>query len=656
MRLNKLTLNNFKGVEKLTIEPRGADMTILGENGTGKTTIADAYAWVVFGKGFTGDSIEPEIKRRDPGTGLAPNDGGVIHAVEAELSLDGGSALTLRKEYVEKWEKKRGTAESEFRGHTTNYYINGVPMQKKEYERRVAEAIPEDVGRLLSMPLHFCTNLKWQERRKILMAMCGEVSDAGLLESEEFLPLQKLLEGRSIDDFRKTIKAQMKKDNEELKTIPARIDELAQVNAAAGHMTKDELTEELKSLAQKRSETAAKIARLESDGGTAEIWKEVAGIDAEMTKFKASFEAERTKERGEAESVIRGCVAEIERLGGDMERIQSRISQLETINATLDKQAQALREAWGAENAKAPDLEVPDVCPCCGQKLPQDKLEEARAKAVADFNLQKSKALTDITAKGKRMMEQRTKNAEEISASKEKLNALTERVNDLADKKAEAEKLLSEAGKPDVTATEEYQRMESERNAALARIKELAQGAPSEELETAKIDVKTIDEAIAADNEALAKITQAENVRQRKADLMAREKELGRIYSDLEKNLDLAERFIRAKVQRIEDAINSHFKFVRFTMFRQQINGGLEECCEPTVGGVPFGQGLNTGAEMKAALDILDALSAHYGLRLPVIIDNCESYTKESLIPIENQLIRLVVSEGQKTLAVEVAA
>lgn len=653
MRLNRLTLQNFKGIKALTIEPKGANMSIFGENGTGKTTIADAYAWVVFGKNFTGDSIEPEIKKRDAGTGLTPNDGGVVHAAEAELALDSGGTFTIRKEYVEKWEKKRGAAESEFRGHTTNYYINGTPMQKKEYDKRVSEVIPEEAGRLLSIPLHFCTNLKWQERRKILMDMCGEVSDKDLFAKEEFAPLAKLLEGKSLDDFRKSTKAQMKKVNEELKAIPERIDELAQLETEAVSETAEEIGKALAELNAKRKDAAEKIARLENGGEVADIKKHLAEVDARMTKFKAEFEARCTRSRGEAESVVRGCTSEIERLGVNVEKIQERVAQLETINATTDEQAQKLREDWAAENAKELDVVVSDVCPCCGQKLPPDKLEEAKEKALADFNRKKSEILTEITAKGKRMMESKAKNAEEIKESRERMEVLTQRIAELADQKAEAEKTLAEPA-PDITKENDHKSLIVFRDALMKKLGELEQGKNSDALEEARKEAEAIDADIETANGKMAAMEQVESVKKRKAELMEREKELGETYTSLEKSLDMAERFVRAKVQLTEDAINSHFKHVHFTMFRTQINGGLEECCEPTIDGVPFGTGLNAGGEMKSALDILNALSKHFKLNLPVFIDNCESYTSESLIPIENQLIRLVVAEGQKNLSIEV--
>ena len=132
----------------------------------------------------------------------------------------------------------------------------------------------------------------------------------------------------------------------------------------------------------------------------------------------------------------------------------------------------------------------------------------------------------------------------------------------------------------------------------------------------------------------------------------SREKELGEIYSNLQKQLFMTEEFMRAKVSATEESINSHFKYVRFKMFSEKINGALDECCEPLIDGVPFNDGLNKGNRMKAAIDILNALSDYYIQSLPVFIDDCESYT--SLIPVNSQLIKLIADGEHKELNVEV--
>ena len=143
MKLNRLTIHKFKGIEDFEIEPNGKDVTIRGENGTGKTTIADALAWVITGKGIDGSTIESQIKLRGA-DGNTPNDGGVEHTVEAELQDDQGNAVTVKKTYVEKWQKKRGDAENCFTGNTTLYSINDVPLSKTEFESRMSQICKQD--------------------------------------------------------------------------------------------------------------------------------------------------------------------------------------------------------------------------------------------------------------------------------------------------------------------------------------------------------------------------------------------------------------------------------------------------------------------------------------------------------------------------------
>lgn len=50
--------------------------------------------------------------------------------------------------FQEKWTKKRGSATAEFAGHTTDYFVDGVPVQKKEYDAKIAEIADEQIFRL----------------------------------------------------------------------------------------------------------------------------------------------------------------------------------------------------------------------------------------------------------------------------------------------------------------------------------------------------------------------------------------------------------------------------------------------------------------------------------------------------------------------------
>lgn len=280
MRLTKIFVENFKGLDKLSIEPNGKNVVLRGKNGTGKTTVADAYAWCVTGKGFDGKTIDTQIKKR-AADGSTPNDGGIEHAVEVEYEVDENHYITLRREFKEKWEKHRGQAESEFRGHTSTYAVDGVPMSKKEYERRIADLMKGDTFQLLSMPLHFCTTTKWQDRRKTLVKMCGDVTDESIIDGNpELKPLKALLDGKSISDLRKVLQSKLKKTNDETKTIPARIDELNGMMPEDAGQQRETIEAELDSLTKQQDEKRAELVRIKNGGEIAENRKPLQRLKA----------------------------------------------------------------------------------------------------------------------------------------------------------------------------------------------------------------------------------------------------------------------------------------------------------------------------------------------------------------------------------------
>ena len=183
MKILNLTLRNFKGIRHFNLDTQGKDANIYGDNATGKTTLADAFMWLLFDKDSS-NRKDFQIKT------LKPNgepEHGLEHAVEAILQLSNGSQLALKKVYYDKWTKKRGSATAEFTRHTTDYFIDGVPVQKKEYDAKIAEIADENIFRLLTDPRYFNEILHWPDRRKLLLEVCGDVSDAEVIASNKDL-------------------------------------------------------------------------------------------------------------------------------------------------------------------------------------------------------------------------------------------------------------------------------------------------------------------------------------------------------------------------------------------------------------------------------------------------------------------------------------
>ena len=95
--------------------------------------------------------------------------------------------------------------------------------------------------------------------------------------------------------------------------------------------------------------------------------------------------------------------------------------------------------------------------------------------------------------------------------------------------------------------------------------------------------------------------------------------------------------------------MNGMFRVARFRLFREQVNGGIAECCDVTYNDIPY-INVNYAAKINLGIDIINTLSVIYGVRVPLFIDNAESVTV--LEPSMSQTIRLVVSENDKELRV----
>jgi DNA repair exonuclease SbcCD ATPase subunit len=221
LRLMSLRLRNFKGQRDFLFEPNGNNASVFGDNGTGKTTLMDAFSWLLFDKDST-DKKDFAIKTLDENNNVMH---GLEHEVEGLLEVD-GKRIKLRKVYYEKWTKKRGSTQKEFTGHTTDYFIDDVPMKKGEYDDEVAKIADEEIFKLLTNPTYFNEQMDWKKRRELLLEVCGDLTDEQVIASNAKLAkLTEILNGRDVDKHRDTIKAQMKKINEEIDKIPVRINE-----------------------------------------------------------------------------------------------------------------------------------------------------------------------------------------------------------------------------------------------------------------------------------------------------------------------------------------------------------------------------------------------------------------------------------------------
>ena len=651
MKLINLKLSNFKGIRKFELRTDGKDVSIMGDNASGKTTIFDSFAWLLFGK----DSLNRadfEIKTLGPD---GEPEHGLEHAVEAILELDDGQRISLKKIYQEKWQKKRGSATAEFTGHTTDHFVDGVPVQKKEYDARIAEIADENIFRLLTDPRYFNEVLHWQKRRELLLEVCGDVSDAEVIASKkELSKLADILGNRTIEQHRKVIQARRSEINKELEKIPVRIDEVQRNLPDISDITNpDALPGDIAKLREELLAKQEELAQVRAGGQVAEKTKELRMIEAQIVDLKNKHRQALDEKVGEKSRELSLIQSGMYKLRADINAKNDVIKSHEAEIKSLEAKMENLRNKWREVNAEQFEFNQDTNCPTCGQPLPVEQIEIAREKALADFNRTKAEKLESINAEGKRLagvkqtMEQNLAAASE-ALEKAKVN-LAELEQNEAALKAEIEAIMQ--GSQPVESTPEYVRLQKQHEELQEQIRQ-AQADVSTTVAAIQKEADEISGAIQALEQAQARFDARESGLKRIEDLKAEERKLAAEYEELEQQIYLTEEFIRAKVRMLEDKINSKFKMARFKLFNTLVNGGIEETAETTYNGVPYSN-LNNGARLNIGLDIINTLADHYGFAPPVWLDNAESVT--DILPTKGQQIRLIVSAQDKKLRVELA-
>lgn len=659
-----MRIQNFKGCKDRTIE-FGDKTRISGANATGKTTIFDAFTWLLFNRDSLGNT-NFDIRPLDESGKM--NDYIKI-SVEAKISVD-NEEFELKKVQEQKWVTKRGTTTTELQGNVNEFYINGYWKPQKEFKEFISEIVDEDVFNMITNPNAF-NALAWKKQREILMKFVGTFSDVEIAETfgERYTKLIPELRIASTEDILKKYTKAKTALNKDMVEIPARIDEVSKqlVIADVGALEVEKTAKEV-ALQKVEDEISGGNSKLEGINSKRE---EIMNLKLHLSEVQ-NAENQKLMENSK---VAREKVAATEK---DLTDVNHRIAMLsDEINATHDRyEAQKVRTErlsgeWKAEKIKAypaltplePLSEDALICPTCGQALP----EEVKQKKIADYEARKTayeskyaKDKAEFEEKRAENMKRIEKDGKESAALRDELKAKEE---GLRNQMAEESKKLAEKQKTHNEAKDALDKYSttadvSENAEYLATVEKIsvlekeievmsADTSGKAELETKKAVLKN---EIA---EITGKIMAADNtkVKARIAELEAEQKAVGQKIADQEQMIDLVEDFIRTKMNMISDKINGMFKIVSFKLFAEQINGGIKETCECTVNGVPLSS-LNNGHRIVAGLDIIHSLSNLYGVSCPIFVDNAESINDFNVPEMDAQMIYLTVTDD-KELKVE---
>lgn len=642
MKLLWMEIENFKGLAHFRLDLGGKSATVYGANATGKTTLADAFTWLMLGKDAAGRA---DFAVKPLGPDGQPLARGVETSVRASLELEDGATTTLRRTYSEKWERRRGSAQAEMTGHTTAFEVDGLPVKMADYKAYVERLCPEKTFQALTSPEHFCAVLPWQERRRVLAQMAGAVSEEEIFaQNPELRPLAAARGAHRVEDFKRIQERQRAALSKELDGLPARIDEASRAVRTLDGDPAQARAEEAR-LRGERQALSDALAR-GRDGALEAVERALAEKRAEVAELttanarrkadkRAQQEAEWAQRRKPLQARTNAAYAEVARLRGERSMAEAEAGQKDAACEALRREyARAAGEAWQGDLA----------CPTCKRPYAPEDVQQARAafaaaqkerlQQIAAQGAELARAAAEAQTRARQLGEELTRAEEERDAAEAALAAL-ETPPEIPDCPGYA------AG---LAALQDEQRALEARAEALRRDRAAAEG------ET-RNRVAALDERIRACASLLAQAEANERARARVQELLDRQKEIASELETAEGRIALCEAYVRALAALTEARVDGQFRRIRWKLFEEQINGGLNETCAATVDGVPFAD-LNRAMRANAGLDAIAALSRFFGKTAPVFVDNAEGVTALDRIP--GQRIRLAVSAADETLRTEI--
>ena len=641
MKLISLTLENFEGTKRFEFCPDGRSVTVKAANGVGKSTLMDAYWWLLTGKNSA------QTEKFDIYPVGAPED--VQVSVTGVFQTDGGETLALGRTYKRNIGRRRGDAESTVRGNTTGFSINGVPKAQKDFLPVIEQYFGgEQKLLMLGMLHHFAVETPWADRRAVLIDLFApHLGDKDIIDAhEELAPLGGYIGAMTtVADYAQQIKLQRRKVQERLKEIPARIDEAEKSKPS---LPPEADAAAIPSLMARKMKLTGTVAALQNGEGAAALRKRIAEQEAKAAEARAAY----LRETAGGNDALQRQAAELRRQIAETEAKKEALVRNQSADAAFleeaDLKLRELRQRAREVHDRFFD-ESESICPTCKREYPPDRIAQLKAefneRKSNDAQWTKERGIALAAAINEKQARQKS-SMREIADCGDRLETLRSHLREVTD---------SIAAPPAWETT-------TDARAYAVELDELREQlvhidiASKEQRAAAQAELDAIEAQLAQINARAQMQEHLKAIDARIADLQAEEKKLGVQLAQLDLHLDLTERFVQLQASDIEEKINTAFEGVRWVLFDRQVNGGITPCCRALLlndrGDWVSYESTNTAHQYNGGLHIIDGLSRAAGLRLPVWIDRAESCTAYDSI--ENQVIRLHASAEHDKITVEV--
>ncbi len=627
IELKTITLQNFKKSRNVTINFTH-NVVISGGNETGKSTIYDAYLWCLFGVTNRPDTTVQTLDSKN----------NVIHKLETSVSLvinyNDERDIKIERRLSERY-KAENTVEEKFLGTTQTRLIDDVPYSVSAFRDKLNSLCNFDDWFLLSN-INIFWSYKVDERRRILMSLAGEINESELMQNYPAVYKGVMIEKKELSEMLKQWNTTRKKANDELQTIPAKVQAQDALKVVDDF---DVVEEDKKKIDLQLADVDAALQGVVTN--TAEQQEYENKLATENDKYNKAREQWQTNHFQMVDEAFKNVTAASESLH-EAKRLQKEHSDTHVNNKTkiseLTNEFNKLMQQWKDVNEKEFNFAKTDVCPVCGRPYTDEMKEQEYENAVNEFNTHKSNKLTEIQNKATEIHNQITVLKGLVNtyllvtsvSDNNNIKTRQETYNNLVNKRSELQSLTWEQS--------------SEKADADASLKAIVATKPLLVVDTTHEENKLKKKELTKKRDDLIKrLSGRDNnkrIEEEKVKLDKRSRELAQIVADCNEVIRQIKEYKKNKIAVVESKVNSFFSFIRWKFYEQNItNDDEKEICKAIDrNGVDYNS-TNDGTVINMGIDIINGISKAKDIYVPLFVDRKESV--ENALPSIQQAIYL---------------
>lgn len=626
----RMRIRNFKGIESLDINFDGKDTVISGQNRLGKTSVADAFFWCLYGKNKDNSSDSGtsgfSVRRID-------SDGNPVTdevSVQVILSVDGKEKDFMRHNTATFDNGRLVSSE-------TLYFISGCLVKKKDFEAAIDSIISGELFRIMSDPFYF-QQLKWERQRELLTSIVPDIE-----VPEKYAKIAAKVDEVGAESYKKSLNSTIKENETRISQLHGQIEGIRMSMPQKGEW--ENLDEQEQTCRDMLENLVGQLDSIKDDDRERAVKLEQE-LNEMLLKEKNHIQNENYINES-SRNDITGRIKENESALAKSERFidvskadkLSLMAQIEYHQNEKNK----LYEEWDAVSKSAPEEGV--VCPITNGTCSS---EAAIALYRKNFRQNIESRLTEIRSKGVAINDKVNILKSSIATLDENIKAHTADADsyreNIAALKTALEKLPTEVPVVDTKKIAGY----TEKEAELLSLKSKMETSDNGNDEKRRL----LKEHIASVNLEIAKISTArEGIYKRKeseekiAEIEGKIATCQDTISEYQKGLEDLKEYQSALSTATEEGVNRLFNNVKVRMFETQLNGNIADTCRLIdENGVKWSD-WSTSEKTVNGLDIINAFANHYNVTIPVFIDNAEGIS--SNITHKQQVIMLVVTEEE---------